>query len=81
MFNTLGNLAGAARCGLVMPNEDGVHQLQLNGRARVCFDVLDEAESTGGTRRWIEFTLESWRISPLNRPLRWRLIEASPFNP
>ncbi|MFS2203640.1 pyridoxamine 5'-phosphate oxidase family protein [Variovorax sp. Varisp36] len=81
MFNTLGNLAVDSRCGLVMPNEDGVHQLQLNGRARVCFDVLDEAESTGGTRRWIEFTLESWRISPLNRPLRWRLIEASPFNP
>lgn len=81
MFNTLGNLAVDSRCGLVMPNEDGVQQLQLNGRAQVCFDVPDDAESTGGTRRWIEFTLESWRMSPLNRPLRWRLIEASPFNP
>ncbi|MEZ2296187.1 pyridoxamine 5'-phosphate oxidase family protein [Variovorax sp. RCC_210] len=81
MFNTLGNLAMDARCGLVLPGGDGVRQLQLNGRAKACFDVLDGAESTGGTGRWIEFTVESWRVSPLNLPLRWRFIEASPFNP
>jgi uncharacterized protein len=81
MFNTLGNLAVDPRCGLVLPDIDGVRQLQLNGRARACFDVADDAASTGGTGRWIEFTLESWRISALNRPLRWRFIEASPFNP
>jgi predicted pyridoxine 5'-phosphate oxidase superfamily flavin-nucleotide-binding protein len=81
MFNTLGNLEVEPRCGLVLPDFDGARQLQLTGHARVCFDVADDMEQTGGTGRWIEFTVECWRATPLNRPLRWRLLEASPFNP
>lgn len=81
MFSTLGNLAVESRCGLVLPDFDGAGQLQLSGRARICLDVAEDAERTGGTGRWIEFEVESWRITPLNRPLRWRLVEASRFNP
>lgn len=81
MFNTLGNLAVESRCGLVLPDFDGARQLQLTGHARACFDVAEDAEHTGGTGRWIEFTVDAWRITPLNRPLRWRFVEASPFNP
>lgn len=81
MFNTLGNLVVESRCGLLLPDFDGERQLQLTGHARVCFDVAQDVELTGGTGRWIEFTVESWRITPLNRPLRWRFVEASPFNP
>lgn len=81
MFNTLGNLAVGSRFGLVLPDFDGARQLQLSGHARVCFDVAEDSEHTGGTGRWIEFTVESWRITPLNQALRWRFVEASPFNP
>lgn len=81
MFNTLGNLEVEPRSGLVLPDFDGARQLQLTGHARVCFDVAEDMEQTGGTGRWIEFTVERWRATPLNRLLRWRLLEASPFNP
>lgn len=81
MFNTLGNLTLEPRCGLVLPDVDGVRQLQLNGHGRACFDVAEDVERTGGTGRWVEFTVTSWRIAPLNRPLRWRFVQASPFNP
>ena len=81
MFNTLGNLAVESRCGLVLPDVDGSHQLQMNGHGRVCFDVEEDLARTGGTGRWIEFTVDAWRIAPLNRPLRWRFVQASPFNP
>lgn len=81
MFNTLGNLQVEPRCGLVLPDFDVARQLQLTGHARVCFDVADGIEHTGGTGRWIEFTVERWRATPLNQPLRWSFLEASPFNP
>lgn len=81
MFNTLGNLTVESGCGLVFPDSDGAGQLQLSGQARVCFDVTDDIESTGGTGRWIEFTVHAWRIAPLNKALRWRFVEASPYNP
>ncbi|WP_028603342.1 pyridoxamine 5'-phosphate oxidase family protein [Ottowia thiooxydans] len=81
MFNTLGNLAVESRCGLVFPDFEGARQLQLTGHARVCFDVIDEIQLTGGTGRWIEFTVDAWCISPLNLPLRWSFVEASPYNP
>lgn len=81
MFNTLGNLTVDARCGLVLPDFEGARQLQLSGRAKVRFEVATEVERTGGTGRWIEFEVESWRVTPLNLPLRWSFLEASPFNP
>jgi predicted pyridoxine 5'-phosphate oxidase superfamily flavin-nucleotide-binding protein len=81
MFNTLGNLAVESRCGLVLPDFSGSRQLQLSGHARACFDVVEDDERTGGTGRWIEFEIDAWRITPLNRPLRWRFVEASPYNP
>lgn len=81
MFNTLGNLALEPRCGLVLPDFGGTRQLQLTGTARACFDVAEDLERTGGTGRWIEFTVDSWRTTPLNLPLRWSFVEASRFNP
>lgn len=81
MFNTLGNLAVESRCGLVFPDFDGARQLQLTGHARARFGVEADVEHTGGTGRWIEFTVDAWRVTPLNRPLRWRFVESSPFNP
>lgn len=81
MFNTLGNLEVESRFGLVIPDFGGTRQLQLTGHAQVRFDVVEDIARTGGTGRWIEFTVQAWRIAPLNLPLPWRFVEASRFNP
>lgn len=81
MFNTLGNLELESRCGLVFPDFEGARQLQLTGHARAHFGVEADIDQTGGTGRWIEFRVDSWRSTPLNLPQRWRLLEASPYNP
>jgi hypothetical protein len=81
MFNTLGNLELESRCGLVFPDFEGARQLQLTGHARAYFGVDADIDQTGGTGRWIEFQVDSWRSTPLNLPQRWRLLEASPYNP
>jgi len=81
MFNTLGNLELEPRCGLVFPDFEGARQLQLTGHARAHFGVEADIDQTGGTGRWIEFQVHSWRSTPLTLPQRWRLLEASPYNP
>ena len=81
MFNTLGNLELESRCGLVFPDVEGARQLQLTGHARAHFGVEADIDQTGGTGRWIEFRVDSWRSTPLNLLQRWRLLEASPYNP
>ncbi len=81
MFNTLGNLELEPRCGLVFPDFEGARQLQLTGHARAHFGVEAGIDQTGGTGRWIEFQVHSWRSTPLNLTQRWRLLEASPYNP
>ncbi len=81
MFNTLGNLELESRCGLVFPDFEGARQLQLSGHARVHFGVEAGIDLTGGTGRWIEFRVDSWRSTPLNLPHHWRLLEASPYIP
>lgn len=81
MFNTLGNLELEPRCGLVFPDFEGARQLQLTGHARAHFGVDAGIDQTGGTGRWIEFQVHSWRSTPLTLPQRWRLLEASPYNP
>lgn len=81
MFNTLGNLKVDARFGLTLPDFEGARQLQLTGSAQAHFNREEDRERTGGTGRWIDFTVTAWRITPLNRSLRWKFVEASPFNP
>jgi len=78
---TLGNLGLEPRCGLVFPDFEGARQLQLTGHARSHFGVEADIDQTGGTGRWIEFQVHSWRSTPLNLTQRWRLLEASPYNP
>jgi len=81
MFNTLGNLELEPRCDLVFPDFEGARQLQLTGHARAHFGVEAGIDQTGGTGRWIEFQVHSWRSTPLTLPQRCRLLEASPYNP
>jgi len=77
----LGNLGLKPRCGLVLADFEGARQLQLAGHARAHFGVDADIDQTGGTGRWIESPVHSWRSTPLNLTQRCRLLEASPYNP
>jgi hypothetical protein len=71
MFNTLGNLAGHPRAGLLFVDFAGGDLLQLTGRARVVWEpetaVLVEVEEV--------------RDTPGGSPLRFELVEPWPANP
>lgn len=81
MFNTFGNFYLNPRAGLCVPDFDGNRQLQLTGDVSLELSAGESAGETGGTGRWWRFVPRRWMIAPLNRPLAWKFIDASPFNP
>lgn len=79
-FNTLGNILETHRAGLLFPNFETGHVLQLTGRA----DVFLEDNCTTG----LPGAERVWRVWPERIVLRervlddaWVLHEPSPFNP
>lgn len=81
MFNTFGNFYLNPRAGLCVPDFDDGRQLQLTGAVSLELSAGESAGETRGTGRWWRFVPRRWMIAPLNRPLAWRFIDASPFNP
>ena len=81
LFNTFGNFALNPRAGLTFLDFDQARQLQLTGEVALHFGVSEEIELTAGTGRWWKFRPQRWFASPWNASLRWRYIDASPFNP
>lgn len=81
MFNTLGNLAVNPRAGLVFLDFDRGRTLQLIGRAEILWDQPDASHRSGGTRRFWDFRIDSWRESGLPAALRWEFLDYSPYNP
>jgi predicted pyridoxine 5'-phosphate oxidase superfamily flavin-nucleotide-binding protein len=84
MFNTLGNFELNPRAGLAFLDFATNRQLKLTGRVSLDLNagkVGNDARDTGGTGRWWSFKPTRWIIAPLNLPMRWDFIEASPFNP
>jgi uncharacterized protein len=71
MFQTLGNLAVLGRAGLLFIDFDTGSTLQLAGSAHIEW----------GPERRIDFRVERVVEIPRALPLRWRFIDASPFNP
>jgi hypothetical protein len=71
MFNTLGNLVGHPRAGLLFVDFERGDLLQLTGRAR----VLWEPETA------VRVAIEEVRETPGGSPLRFELVEPSPANP
>lgn len=81
MFNTLGNFTAYPHAGLVFVDFDSSRALQLTGHAEILWDQEDPDDETGGTRRYWDLEVEQWLETPLARPLRWELLDYSPFNP
>jgi predicted pyridoxine 5'-phosphate oxidase superfamily flavin-nucleotide-binding protein len=71
MFNTLGNLVGHPRAGLLFVDFERGDLVQLTGRAQ----VLWEPETT------VRVTLEEVRETPVGSSLLFALVEPSPVNP
>jgi predicted pyridoxine 5'-phosphate oxidase superfamily flavin-nucleotide-binding protein len=71
MFNTLGNLAGHPRAGLLFVDFERGDLLQITGRAEIRW----EPETA------LRVTVEEVLETPGGSPLRFELVEPSPANP
>jgi predicted pyridoxine 5'-phosphate oxidase superfamily flavin-nucleotide-binding protein len=80
MFQTLGNIAADPRVGLLFVDFDTGTTLQLTGRARILWDREDAADLNGAERA-LEIELDEVVELEGQRPLGWRFLEYSPFNP
>jgi predicted pyridoxine 5'-phosphate oxidase superfamily flavin-nucleotide-binding protein len=80
MFQTLGNLELDSRTGLLFIDFETGSTLQLTGRANVHCDK-ERLTSWPGAQRLIEFHVERIQETAHALPLRWRLLDYSPFNP
>ena len=80
MFNTLGNIAVNPAAGLLFLDFARGAVLQLTGRAEVLWDAAEWAAFPGAERA-VRFEIAEILEHPHATPLRWRLVERSPFNP
>lgn len=71
MFNTLGNLVGHPRAGLLFVDFERGDLLQVTGRAQVCWTP----------QTMVRLELEEVRETPRGSSLRFELVEPSPVNP
>jgi predicted pyridoxine 5'-phosphate oxidase superfamily flavin-nucleotide-binding protein len=84
MFNTFGNFELNPCAGLAFLDFAASRQLKLTGHVSLDLNagkVDGDARDTGGTGRWWTFKPTKWIVAPLNLPMRWDFVEASPFNP
>jgi predicted pyridoxine 5'-phosphate oxidase superfamily flavin-nucleotide-binding protein len=81
LFNSLGNLAGDPQVGLLIPDFEHGRQLQLTATAKILWDQPDPQGKTGGTNRFVEFTLTRWLERPLPARLKSSVVSYSPYNP
>jgi len=80
MFNTLGNITANPRAGLLFLDFEQGRTLQVSGRARVIWDARHAAD-VAGAERLVEVDVEETIERADSRPLHWRFIDYSRFNP
>ncbi|MGH7164938.1 MAG: pyridoxamine 5'-phosphate oxidase family protein [Nitrospiraceae bacterium] len=80
MFQTLGNMAVNPQAGLLFLDFERGSTLQLTGQAQIIWDKARVVEFAGA-ERLVEFRIEQIIEIAGASPLRWRLVERSPFNP
>jgi hypothetical protein len=81
MFNTLGNFFAYPNAGLAFIDFSNNRLLQLTGKVDIIWQRDDHDHNTGGTERYWQFNIESWRESRLPLRIEWELLEFSPHNP
>jgi len=80
MFQTLGNLSLDSRAALLFLDFETGGTLQVSGRAKIIWDEA-LAREWAGAQRLIEVEALKTLEAASAFPLRWRLLEYSPFNP
>jgi predicted pyridoxine 5'-phosphate oxidase superfamily flavin-nucleotide-binding protein len=80
MFMSLGNIAVHPRAGVLVVDFERGDVLSLTGTAAIDWDAA-RASRFSGADRVIELQVDDVVDAPEASPLRWRLLEASPFNP
>jgi predicted pyridoxine 5'-phosphate oxidase superfamily flavin-nucleotide-binding protein len=80
MFQTLGNLSLDARAGLLFLDFETGDTLQLTGTAVIHWDEAHR-QDWPGAQRVIDIEISQMLARRNAVPLRWRLIDFSPFNP
>lgn len=81
MFNTLGNLRVNARAGIIVPDFERGRTLQLTGTAETLWNQDDSADRTGGTHRFLAFSITQWLELPLPAGVKTEFLDYSPYNP
>lgn len=81
MYQTLGNLNVDSRAGLALIDFDRRRVLSLTGHADVAFGADDAHHPTGGTGRFLSFTVERWVEHSMPATMTWTLVDRSPLNP
>ena len=81
MFNTLGNFDSYPHAGLVFINFKHRRLLQLIGQPKILWDLDDPYDNTGGTCRFWQFTVSSWREYTHAVDLDWVFLGYSPQIP
>lgn len=61
LYNTLGNLALDPRAGLAFVDFETGRHVGIAVRAEVLHEVDDDPGAAGGTRRFLQFSIETWR--------------------
>jgi predicted pyridoxine 5'-phosphate oxidase superfamily flavin-nucleotide-binding protein len=80
MFQTLGNLSLDSRAALLFLDFETGGTLQVSGRAKIIWDEA-LAREWAGVQRLIEVEVLKTLEAASASPLRWRLLDYSPFNP
>jgi uncharacterized protein len=81
LFNSLGNVVGDPQVGLLIPDFEHGRQLQLVATAKILWEQPDPQGKTGGTNRFVEFTIRRWVERPLPARLKSSVVSYSPYNP
>ena len=78
-FNTAGNLVVDSRAGLLFIDFESLDLLHLSGHAEVIWSEPAFDGCTATAQRQFRFAIERHVFRPNGLPLRWSLLEPSPY--
>jgi uncharacterized protein len=80
MFNTLGNIAANPNTGLIFPDWQGGHTLQLTGQAQIIWDE-EQIKLFTGAERLVQFKVAQVVQTNNAFAANWQFLSYSPHNP
>ena len=80
MFMSLGNITVDPHAGVLFVDFETGTTLQCTGRARIDWNP-QRAAAFPGAQRLVELAIDEVGETRHASPVRWRLVEPSPFNP